>query len=346
MTSNAPTTSSPPDGLPVRTGVLLCNLGTPDAPTAGALRRYLGEFLGDPRVVEIPAAIWKPLLYGVILRVRPAKSAAKYQSIWTPEGSPLAVWTNRQAVLLGGWLDQSDHAVQVLPAMRYGQPAIAAQLDALQAAGARRILVLPLYPQYSATTTASVFDAVGAWARSRRDLPDLRLAARYHDHPAYIAALAQRIRAHWRAHGQAPQLVMSFHGIPARNIALGDPYQRECIETATLLAQALELSPAQWRLTFQSRFGRARWLEPYTEPTLVEMARAGTKRVDVVCPGFTGDCLETLEEIDQEAREAFLHAGGEQFGYIPCLNDSPGWVAALGHIARDNLAGWPTHRPG
>ncbi|KAF1045029.1 ferrochelatase [Xylophilus sp.] len=324
------------------TGLLLCNLGTPDAPTPAALRRYLGQFLGDPRVVEIPPAVWKPLLHGVILRLRPARSAAKYRSIWTAEGSPLAVWTKKQAVRLGGWLDQSGHAVEVRDAMRYGQPAIAQQLDALVAAGARRILVLPLYPQYSGTTTASIYDAVGAWSRAQRDLPDLRIVARYHDHPAYIAALAQRIRAYWREHGRAPLLVMSFHGIPARNVALGDPYERECRRTGELLAQALELEPDQWKLTFQSRFGGARWLEPYTEPTLIALARGGLERVDVACPGFTGDCLETLAEIDQEARAAFLQAGGKQFGYIPCLNDSPGWIAALGHIALQQLAGWTT----
>ncbi|MDE2415382.1 MAG: ferrochelatase [Comamonadaceae bacterium] len=321
--------------------ILLCNLGTPDAPTAPALRRYLAQFLADPRVVEIPRALWLPLLHGVILRTRPARSAAKYASIWTPEGSPLAVWTAKQALMLRGWLGEAGHPVQVLPAMRYGQPAITAQLQALQDQGARRVLVLPLYPQYSATTTASVVDDVAAWTRRSRHFPELRFVNDYHDHPDYIAALAQSVRAHWkREGGPADQLVMSFHGIPERNVRLGDPYAEQCRTTARLLAQALGLAPTQYQLSFQSRFGKAKWLEPYTEPTLVALARAGTRRVDVMCPGFTGDCLETLEEINQEAREAFLHAGGQEFRYIPCLNDSPAWITALSRIAQQHLAGW------
>ena len=324
-----------------RTAILLCNLGTPDAPTAPALRRYLAQFLADPRVVEIPHAVWLPILHGIILRTRPAQSAAKYASIWTPEGSPLAVWTTKQAVMLRGWLGEAGHQVQVLPAMRYGRPAIAEQLQALQDQGIRRVLVLPLYPQYSATTTASVVDDVAAWTRRSRHFPELRFVNDYHDHPDYIAALAQSVRAHWqREGGPAEQLVMSFHGIPERNVRLGDPYAEQCRTTARLLAEALGLTPAQWQLTFQSRFGKAKWLEPYTEPRLVALARAGTRRVDVMCPGFAADCLETLEEINQEAREAFLHAGGQEFRYIPCLNDSPAWITALGRIAQQHLAGW------
>jgi len=323
------------------TAVLLCNLGTPDAPTAPALRRYLAQFLADPRVVEIPRALWLPLLHGIILRTRPAQSAAKYASIWTAEGSPLAVWTAKQAVMLRGWLGEAGHQVQVLPAMRYGQPAIAAQLQALQNQGVRRVLVLPLYPQYSATTTASVVDDVAAWTRRSRHLPELRFVNDYHDHPDYISALARSVRAHWqREGGPADQLVMSFHGIPERNVRLGDPYAEQCRTTARLLAEALGLDEDRYQLTFQSRFGKARWLEPYTEPTLVALARAGTRRVDVMCPGFTGDCLETLEEINQEAREAFLHAGGQEFRSIPCLNDSPAWITALSRIAQQHLAGW------
>jgi len=332
---------APQQGQVRHTAVLLCNLGTPDAPTAPALRRYLAQFLGDPRVVEIPRALWRPILHGIILRTRPARSAAKYASIWTAEGSPLAVWTARQAVMLRGWLGEAGQQVAVLPAMRYGQPAIAAQLQALQADGVRRVLVLPLYPQYSATTTASVVDDVAAWVRRSRHFPELRFVNDYHDHPDYIAALAQSVRAHWkREGGPADQLVMSFHGIPERNVRLGDPYAEQCRTTARLLAQALGLDEDRYQLTFQSRFGKARWLEPYTEPTLVALARAGTRRVDVMCPGFTGDCLETLEEINQEAREAFLHAGGQEFRYIPCLNDSPAWITALSRIAQQHLAGW------
>lgn len=323
------------------TAILLSNLGTPDAPTAPALRRYLAQFLGDPRVVEIPRALWLPLLYGIILRTRPAKSAAKYASIWTEEGSPLAVWTAKQAVMLRGWLGEAGQPVRVLPAMRYGQPAIGAQLQVLQDAGVRRVLVLPLYPQYSATTTASVFDDVAAWVRRSRCFPELRFVNDYHDHPDYIAALAQSVRAHWqREGGPADKLVMSFHGIPERNVRLGDPYAEQCRTTARLLAQALGLGEDRYLLTFQSRFGKARWLEPYTEPSLVALAQGGTRRVDVMCPGFTSDCLETLEEINQEAREAFLHAGGQDFRYIPCLNDNPAWITALSRIAQQHLAGW------
>ncbi|MCB1973159.1 MAG: ferrochelatase [Burkholderiaceae bacterium] len=328
-------------GQAARTAVLLCNLGTPDAPTAPALRRYLGQFLSDPRVVEIPKAVWWFILHGIILRTRPAKSAAKYASVWTPEGSPLAVWTDKQAKLLRGWLGEAGYNVLVHPAMRYGNPSIASQLDALKAAGATRILILPLYPQYSGTTTASVFDAVYAWAGRQRHVPELRFVNRYHDDPGYIDALARRIEAHWRTHGQPDQLVMSFHGVPERTLHLGDPYHCESHKTARLLAERLGLRKGRWQLTFQSRFGKAKWLEPYTEPTLVKMAQSGVGRVDVVCPGFTSDCLETLEEISQEAREAFLHAGGKEFHYIPCLNDSPEWVTALSRITQQHLSGWP-----
>ena len=326
------------------TAILLCNLGTPDAPTPAALRRYLAEFLGDSRVVEIPRPIWWLILHGIILRLRPARSAAKYATIWTPEGSPLKVWTERQAQRLQDWLRQQGHHVTVRCAMRYGSPSIPAQLDALKAEGATRVLVLPAYPQYSGTTTASVIDAVSHWSTRVRALPELRFVNRYHDDAGYISALAQRIRAHWQAHGRGERLVMSFHGVPERTLHLGDPYHCECLKTARLLAQALELGPQDYRVTFQSRFGKAKWLEPYTEPTLVALAQAGVKRVDVVCPGFTSDCLETLEEIAQEACEAFLHAGGQAFHYIPCLNDSEDWIAALGRLSEQHLGGWPTRQ--
>ena len=324
------------------TAILLCNLGTPDAPTPAALRRYLGEFLSDHRVVEIPKALWWLILHGIILRLRPAKSAAKYASIWTKEGSPLKVWTEKQAKLLQGWLAQRGHHVQVRYAMRYGSTSIPEQLDALKAAGATRVLVLPAYPQYSGTTTASISDAVGHWAAQVRNLPDLRFVNRYHDDPGYINALAQRITASWRTNGKPDQLVMSFHGVPERTLHLGDPYHCECLKTARLLAQQLGLSKEQYKVTFQSRFGKAKWLQPYTEPTLVALAKAGVKRVDVACPGFTSDCLETLEEINQEARHAFLVAGGKEFNYIPCLNDSPEWITALCDISLQHLSGWPT----
>lgn len=326
------------------TAILLCNLGTPDAPTPAALRRYLAEFLGDHRVVEIPKPLWWLILHGIILRLRPAKSAAKYATIWTPGGSPLKVWTEKQAQGLQAWLRQQGHQVTVRYAMRYGQPSIPAQLDALKAEGATRVLVLPAYPQYSGTTTASVSDAVYSWAAQVRTIPELRFINRYHDDAAYIGALARRIRAYWQEHGRPDQLLMSFHGVPERTLQLGDPYHCECLKTARLLAQELGLTKAQYRVTFQSRFGKAKWLEPYTEPTLIRMAQDGVKRVDVTCPGFTSDCLETLEEIAQEAREAFLHAGGESFHYIPCLNDSADWIEALGRLSEQHLAGWPTRQ--
>lgn len=328
-------------GQAARTAILLCNLGTPDAPTASALRRYLGEFLADHRVVEIPRAVWLPILHGIILRTRPAKSAAKYATVWTEDGSPLAVWTTKQATLLRGWLGEAGQNVLVRPAMRYGNPSIASQLDALKAEGATRILVLPLYPQYSGTTTASVFDAVYTWAARTRNVPELRFVNHYHDDAGYIDALASTVRAHWKHHGPPDKLVMSFHGVPERTLHLGDPYHCESHKTARLLAERLGLQKDDWQLTFQSRFGKAKWLEPYTEPTLIEMGKAGVGRVDVICPGFTGDCLETLEEINQEAREAFLHAGGKEFHYIPCLNDSPAWITALSAIAQQHMGGWP-----
>ncbi len=329
-------------GKAAGTAVLFCNLGTPDAPTPAAVKRYLAEFLSDPRVVEIPRLLWLPLLHGLILPLRSAKSAAKYATIWTTEGSPLKLWTVKQATMLQGYLGERGHRITVRHAMRYGSPSIAAELDKLKAEGVTRILILPAYPQYSGTTTASLFDAVFGWAARVRHLPELRFVNRYHDDAGYIKALARRITAHWQSNGRPDRLVMSFHGVPERTLQLGDPYHCECQKTARLLANQLGLTSDQWQLTFQSRFGKARWLEPYTEPTLVALARAGTRRVDVVCPGFTSDCLETLEEIGQEARDAFLAAGGKEFHYIPCLNDSNEWLAALAQIAQQHLAGWPT----
>jgi len=327
-----------------RTAILLCNLGTPDAPTASALRRYLAEFLSDPRVVDIPRAVWWPILHGIVLRVRPKKSAAKYASIWMPEGSPLRVWTDKQAKLLLGYLGQRGHRVTVKVAMRYGQPAIATALDELRAAGVERVLVLPLYPQYSAATTASVFDKVTEWGRQRRAVPEFRFVNRYHDEPGYIEALVKRANDHWMAHGEPERLVLSFHGVPRYTLLRGDPYHCECQKTARLLGERLRLKPEQILVTFQSRFGKAEWLKPYTEPTLVDLARQGVRRVDVMCPGFAADCLETLEEIGQEVRAAFLAAGGTDFHYIPCLNDQHEWMAALADLAIRHLQGWPPQR--
>jgi ferrochelatase len=332
-------------GTAPATAVVLVNLGTPDSPTPAALRRYLAEFLSDRRVVEIPRLVWLPILHGIILRVRPAKSARKYESVWLPEGSPLQVWSSRQATLLRGYLGERGHPVEVRHAMRYGNPGVGAVLDELKAAGATRVLVLPMYPQYSGPTTASAFDAVFAWGRKVRHLPELRFVNRYHDHPGYIEALARRVLDHWQAHGRPDRLVLSFHGVPKRTLLLGDPYHCECLKTARLLGERLDLGSKELVVTFQSRFGKAEWLQPYTEPTLIELAGQGVKRVDVMCPGFTADCLETLEEIDQEAREAFLHAGGAQFHYIACLNDSHLWIAALAEIAMQHMQGWPVAAP-
>ena len=329
-------------GQAPRTAVLLVNLGTPDEATAPALRRYLAEFLSDPRVVEIPRALWWLILHGIILRTRPARSAAKYASVWLPEGSPLAVWTERQARALQARLDAHGHHVIVRPAMRYGNPSLPDTLNALRAEGVTRVLVLPLYPQYAAATTASVADKVMQWAARSRRMPEFRFVAEYHDDPAYIAALAAQLRQHWAAHGRGDKLVLSFHGVPERSLHLGDPYHCQCHKTARLLADELGLAADEVQLTFQSRFGKARWLQPYTEPTLQALAAAGVKRVDVMCPGFVADCLETLEEIAQEARHAFLAAGGEAFSYVPCLNDNPAWIDALTALAERHLSGWDT----
>lgn len=329
-------------GQPDRTAVVLVNLGTPDAPTASALRRYLAEFLSDHRVVEIPRLVWLPLLHGIILRTRPAKSAAKYASVWMPGGSPLAVWTQRQTEALKPRLVADGHDVLVAYAMRYGNPSVPDVMNRLRADGATRILVLPLYPHYAAATTASVADKVMHWAQQSRRMPELRFVGEYHDDPGYIAALAGKLQAHWQTHGRSEKLVLSFHGVPERSLLLGDPYHCQCHKTARLLAEHLGLEKGQMMVTFQSRFGKAKWLEPYTEPTLRQLAAQGVKSVDVMCPGFVADCLETLEEIAQEARDAFLAAGGTGFSYVPCLNDDPAWIAALSTLVQRHLQGWPT----
>jgi ferrochelatase len=324
-----------------KVGILLINLGTPDAPDAPALKRYLGQFLWDPRVVEIPRRLWWLILHGIILNVRPKKSAAKYATIWTSEGSPLKVHTEKLAKLLRGTLHSAVRSpLAVDYAMRYGEPSVASGLERLKAEGCSRILVLPLYPQYAASTTASAFDAVFDALRSVRSVPALRTVSHFHDHPKYIEALAQSVRDHWAVNGRGDRLVMSFHGVPRFHLDKGDPYHCECRKTGRLLAEALGLGADQWQLTFQSRFGRAEWLQPYTQPTLEEFGRKGVRRVDVICPGFVADCLETLEEIAMENRDAFLAAGGKEFQYIPCLNERDDWVRALARIAAENLQGW------
>lgn len=325
-----------------KTAVLLVNLGTPDAPTPSALRRYLKQFLWDPRVVEIPRALWWLILNGIILNLRPAKSAAKYAQIWLKEGSPLRVHTERQAKLLKGLLGQRGHTkVEVAYAMRYGNPSIANVLDTLKKTGVERALILPLYPQYAASSTASVMDDVANWIKATRNPPELRFTKQYPDHPGYIAALANSVKEHWAANGRSERLVMSFHGLPQRSLALGDPYFCLCQKTGRLLAETLGLAKEDYLITFQSRFGKAKWLEPYTQATLEKLAREGVSRLDVICPGFVADCLETLEEIAMECKDAFIAAGGKTFFYIPCLNERADWIAALGDIATTHMAGWP-----
>ncbi len=323
-----------------RVGVLLCNLGTPDAPTADAVRRYLAAFLSDPRVVEIPRAVWLPILHGVILRTRPAQSARKYQSIWLPEGSPLKVFSHKQKLLLRGYLGERGLSVEVAMAMRYGQPSIASRLDALKARGCTRVLVVPLYPQYSCTTTASVLDAVGQWARQVRRVPELRFIHDFHDDEGYIRALARTVHGQWQTHGRGEHLVMSFHGVPERIVQQGDPYRAQCEATARGLAARLGLQEGQWTLSFQSRFGKAKWLEPSTQATLQRLGAQGLGRVDVLCPGFVADCLETLEEIAMEGRETLRAAGGRELHYLPALNDHPVWIAALADLVQRHLQGW------
>ena len=286
------------------------------------MRRYLAEFLSDPRVVQLPRFIWLPILHGIILRTRPAKSAKKYASVWMPEGSPLAVHTIRQTQLLRSAVPE----LQVEYAMRYGNPSIADGLKKLS--GCRKIIVIPLYPQFSRSTTESIRDVLGTSVGS-----NVAMVESFHDHPAYIGALAAGVQRHWAAHGKGEKLVMSFHGLPKRSVDLGDPYQAQCVATAKILAGTLRIAPADYVITFQSRFGAAEWLQPYTEPALVALARGGAKRVDVVCPGFVSDCLETLEEIAIEAKNAFLGAGGTEFHALPCLNESAEWIAALAKIS-------------
>jgi len=329
-------------GTPEKTAVLLVNLGTPQAPTAQAVKPYLREFLSDPRVVEIPRAIWWLILNGIILNVRPKKSAAKYASIWMPEGSPLKVHTQRQAVLLQGYLGQKTAGVNIVVdyAMRYGQPSISDALARLKAQNCQRILLVPLYPQYAASATATVCDAMFSALQQTRNMPALRTIRHFHDDAGYIKATAQNIRDYWTLHGRPDKLVMSFHGVPRYTLDKGDPYHCECLKSGRLIAEELGLNQEQYVVSFQSRFGRAEWVQPYTTATLVALGKRGTKRVDVVCPGFVSDCLETLEEIAQEGREDFQHAGGGEYHYIPCLNERPQWIHALTDLVLDNLHGW------
>lgn len=331
---------------PDRTGVLITNLGTPDAPTPAALRRYLGQFLRDPRVVEMSRPLWWLILHGVILRLRPRRSAASYRKVFDEQGSPLLVHTRNQARALAEKLSERGHEKLCVEfAMRYGNPSIKEALQRMFDQGVRRLLLLPLYPQYSATTTASTFDALSMDFQHRRWLPDLRMVSHYHDHPAYIEALASRIRSHWEQHPRAERLLFSYHGIPLRYLHNGDPYHCECFKTSRLLGEALGLEEREYMTVFQSRFGREEWLRPYTDETLKSLPGHGVRSVQVVCPGFPADCLETLEEIGEENRDYFLEAGGERFEYISALNDRPEHIEALAKLVEDNLAGWPPPAP-
>jgi protoporphyrin/coproporphyrin ferrochelatase len=326
-----------------RSAVVLVNLGTPDAPTTSAVRRYLREFLSDRRVVEIPRLLWWFILNFIILPFRSGKSAQKYDMIWTREGSPLKVNTQKQATLLRGLLGERGHDnIRVVMAMRYGSPSLPAVLDKLKAERCERIAIVPAYPQYSSTTTGSIYDAVFSHYAKVRNIPELRMVKNYHDHDSYIDALHDAVLAHWEMNGRGGKLVMSFHGTPKRTLDLGDPYHCECHKTARLLAAKLRLRPDEYLVTFQSRFGKAEWLQPYTAATLEQLARDGVKRVDVMCPGFTSDCLETLEEIAIEGKGVFEAAGGQEFHYIHCLNDQPSWIAALAEVAEQHIIGWQT----
>jgi len=327
-------------GTPEKTAVLLVNLGTPEAPTAEALRPYLKEFLSDPRVIEIPRPIWWLILNGFILNTRPKKSAEKYARIWMPEGSPLKVHTERQATLLQGYLGEKVSGIVVDYAMRYGNPSVPGVLAKLKAQNCQRILLVPMYPQYAASSVATACDAVFTALQSMRNAPALRTIKHFHDHPGYIKTIAQNIRDYWTLHGLPDKLVMSFHGLPRFTLEKGDPYHCECQKSGRLIAEALCLTKEQYLITFQSRFGRAEWLKPYTAATLTELGRQKTQRVDMVCPGFVADCLETLEEIALDVREDFLHAGGGEYHYIPCLNERPDWIHTLTDLVLDNLHGW------
>ncbi len=322
--------------------VVLVNLGTPQAPTASAVRRYLAEFLADPRVIELPRLLWRMILHGVILRIRPARSARAYQKVWTERGSPLLFLSRDLTAAVQGQLAACHHrGIDVQLAMRYGEPSLATVLDQLAGRNLRRLLIVPLYPQYSGTTTGSVFDAVAARLRRWRWIPDLQFVSDYYAEPGYAQMLAERIRESWQRHGRGSHLLFSFHGIPERYLRAGDPYYCQCLATARMTIELLQLEATQWSVAFQSRVGRERWLHPYTDQELVRLANAGVSSVDVVCPAFAVDCLETLEEIAIGERERFLAAGGARFQYIPALNAEPDHAAFLASLIRRQTAHWP-----
>jgi len=328
-------------GRVAKIGILICNLGTPDAPTVKAVRRYLAEFLSDPRVVELPRLLWLTILHLLVLRIRPRRSAAAYAKVWGDDGSPLMAISRRQGAAIASAMEaRLPGRTEVVVGMRYGSPSIASGLRRLRAANVDKILVLPLYPQYAASTTASVLDAVNAELGHWRRVPSLRFVSDYHADTHYVEALARSVTRAWETSGRGEHLLMSFHGTPRASFLAGDPYYHHCHTTARLLAERLQLENAQWGLSFQSRFGWSEWLQPYTESTLKQLAANGVKTVDIVCPGFAADCLETLEEIAIRYAEVFTAAGGETLRYIPALNDDDKHIEALVQLIQRNLGGW------
>lgn len=328
---------------PARIGVLITNLGTPQAPERGPVRRYLKEFLSDPRVIELPRVLWWLILNLVILTIRPSRSARAYRSVWTDDGSPLMFHTKAQAEALRETLETwHPGKVDVQFAMRYGSPCIADAIQQMLDNGVRKLLVLPLYPQYSATTTASTFDAIAKDFTERRWLPEFRFVSHYHDNPSYIAALATSVRAHREQHGDADKLIFSYHGIPKKCLDSGDPYHCECLKTTRLVAEMLGLAEDEYLTTFQSRVGAQEWLKPYTDESMKTLPTQGVKSVQVICPGFSSDCLETIEEIDVENRGYFMEAGGERYEYIPCLNSNEAHIECLAKIVTAQASDWLT----
>lgn len=324
-----------------RAGVLLTNLGTPDSTSTRDIRRFLAEFLGDARVVDLNRFIWLPLLYGFVLTTRPPRTAAAYRQIWMEDGSPLLVYARRQAAAVQQRLNETLTApVPVALGMRYGHPSLADGLRELETAGCDRILLLPLYPQYSASTTATTFDELARLLADRVEQPAVHSITRYHDDAGYIEALADSVQQHWQARGRADKLLMSFHGIPQRFADNGDPYPDDCRTTARLLAERLQLASDDWQLCFQSRFGREPWLKPYTDQTLAEWARGYVESVDVICPGFSADCVETLEEIAITNRQLFIDNGGRRLSYIPALNDNRAHIDMLAGLIGREIGGW------
>ncbi len=330
-------------GATKKTGVLLVNLGTPELPTSSAVKKYLAQFLSDKRVVEIPRIIWFLILHLIILRFRPKKSAEKYRSIWTDSGSPLRFNTENQADSLRRSITNRIRSPLVIDyAMRYGTPSIDSAILKQKKENVVNILVVPLFPQYCSSTTGSVFDAVADTYKRLRNMPGLRFIRNFHDNPGYIMASANLIKNFWKNRGLPSRLILSFHGVPEFSLREGDPYHCECHKTGRLITEKLGISQDNVIVSFQSRFGRAEWLKPYTIGIMKNLGQAKTERVDVFCPGFVSDCLETLEEIAMENRDVFLTAGGKEFNYIPCLNDSTSWLSALEELVIDNLEGWVT----